>query len=97
MDTCRIFNAQQLMEQYGPEGQFIVLDFHGAVRFLDKCIEDIDNQMMQYYTPMEETDESEVDSAEMDNILDNVEGLEKDGRFVSVRVGLSAVCDCGIS
>ena len=74
MDTCRIFNAQQLMGQYGPEGQFIVLDFYGAVQFLDKCIEDIDNQMMQYYTPMEEIDESEADSAEMDNILDNVEG-----------------------
>ena len=34
---------------------------------------------------MEETDESEVDSAEIDNILDKVEGLEKDGRLVSVR------------
>ena len=63
----------KLMEQYGPEAQFIVLDFHGAVQFLDRCIEDIDNQMMQYYTPMEEIDESEVDSAEEDNILDKVE------------------------
>ena len=85
MDTCRIFGAQQLMEQYGPEARFIVLDFHSALQFLDRCIEDIDNQMIQYYTPMEETDESEVDSAEIDNILDEVEGLEKDGRLVSVR------------
>ena len=85
MDTCRIFDTQQLMEQYALEAKFIVLDFHGAVQFLDRCIEDIDNQMMQYYTPMEETDESEVDSAEIDNILDEVEGLEKDGRLVSVR------------
>ena len=85
MDICRIFNAQQLMEQYGPEAQFIVLDFHGAMHFLDRCIEDIDNQMMQYYTPMEEIDESKLDSAEMDNIFDKVEGLEKDGRLVSVR------------
>ena len=68
MDTCRLFNAQQLMEQYGPEAQSIVLDFHGAVQFLDRCIEDIDNQMMQYNTSMEETDESEVDRAEIDNI-----------------------------
>ena len=79
------------MEQYGPEGQLIVLDFHGAVQFLDRCIEDIDNQMMQYYLPMEETDESQVDSAEMDNILDKVEGLEKDGRLVSVRVNLTGL------
>ena len=85
MDTCRIFDAQQLMEQYGPKAKFIVLDFHGAVQFLERCIEDIDNKMMKYYTPMEETDESEVDSAEIDNILDEVEGLEKDGRLVSVR------------
>ena len=73
------------MEQYGPEVQFIVIDFHGAVQFLDRFIKDIDNQMMQYYTPMEKTDQSEVDSAEMDNILDKVEGLERDGRLVSVR------------
>ena len=56
------------MEQYGPEVQFILLDFHDAVQFLDRCIEVIDNQMMQYYTPMEKADESKVDSAEMDNI-----------------------------
>ena len=94
MDTCRIFDAQQLMEQYGPEAKFIVLNFHSALQFLDRCIEDIDNQMMQYYTPMEETDESEVDSAEIDNILDEVEGLEKDGRLVSVRESES---DCAYS
>ena len=94
MDTCRIFDAQQLMEQYGPEAKFIVLNFHSALQFLDRCIEDIDNQMMQYYTPMEETDESEVDSAEIDNILDEVEGLEKDGRLVSVRESES---DCAFS
>ena len=85
MDTCRIFDAQQLMEQYGPEAKFIVLDFNSALQFLDRCIDDIDNQMMQYYTPLEMADESKVDSAEIDNILDEVEGLENDKRLVSVR------------
>ena len=63
------------MGQYGPEAQ----------RLLDKCIEDIDNQLMQYYTPMEEGDESKTDGTEIDYILDEVEGLQKERRLVSVR------------
>ena len=54
-DTFKIYTAQQLMDQYGRDAQFIVLDIHGAVRFPDWCIEDIEKELMQQCTPMDVT------------------------------------------
>ena len=51
---------------------------------LDWCIE---KKLMQQFTPMEETDESEV---EIDCILDEAEGLDEDWGLNSV--GMSK-CD----
>ena len=33
---------------------------------LDKCIEDNDNKLVQYYTPKGDADENEVDGIEID-------------------------------
>ena len=64
IDTFKICATQQLMDQYGPEARFIVLEIHGAVRLLDLCIEEVEKKLMQQFTPMEETDEGEVEIAD---------------------------------